>query len=211
MKNQGKCASCWAHAVTAVAEARLKLDTGNITSLSVQSLMDCDKARVCHGCCGGLPERTVQWLTTPHGGVSSTALYPYTSASGVDPTPKCNKAVPNIAKLTGFGVVAGDSKSMLSGNTEYGVMSVVMDSKPLQFYKKGIITNPNCSPTGGNHAVAIVGYGTEGGVAYWKVRNSYGTAFGESGYFRIQRSTGGSAAPCGMSGCVVAATGAAYL
>ena len=157
------------------------------------------------------PNREVQWLTTPHGGVSSTALYPYTSASGVDPTPKCKKSVPNVAKLTGFGVVPGDSKSMLSGNTEYGVMSVAMDSKPLQFYKKGIITNPNCSPTGGNHAIAIVGYGTEHGVAYWKVRNSYGTAFGESGYFRIQRSTGAEAAPCGMSGCVVAATGATYL
>ena len=57
-------------------------------------------------------------------------------------------------------------------------------------------------------AVAIVGYGTDGGVEYWKVRNSYGTSFGEDGYFRIGRT--GNSAPCGMSDCVVAATGASF-
>ena len=49
------------------------------------------------------------------------------------------------------------------------------------------------------------GYGTTTeGVDYYKVRNSYGTAFGEDGYFRISQA---AAEACGMYGCVVAATG----
>ena len=211
VKNQGKCGSCWAHATTAVVEGRLKIDTGNTTSLSEQYLMDCDTTRVCNGCCGGLPERTLQWLansTCP--GIASEQQYPYESESGTDPTTgKCKSSIPLVAKVTGFGIVNGEASSMLSASNEYGVLSVTMDSKPLQFYKSGIITNPKCTSTG-NHAVAIVGYGVDNGVNYWKVRNSYGKQFGEDGYFRIIRSLSGISA-CGMSGCVVASTGAEYV
>ena len=211
VKNQGKCGSCWAHATTAVVEGRLKIDTGTITSLSEQYLMDCDPTRVCGGCCGGLPERALQWLaneTCP--GIAGEQQYPYVSGSGEDPTKnQCKNNVPLVGNVTGFGVLNGDAMSMLSGNTEYGLLGVAMDSSPLQFYKSGIITNPKCSETS-NHAVAIVGYGSENGIDYWKVRNSYGTQFGEDGYFRIER-TADQGAPCGMNGCVIAATGAKYI
>lgn len=53
-------------------------------------------------------------------------------------------------------------------------------------YKGGIYDDSSC--TGRiSHAVAIVGYGTENGLDYWLVRNSWGTTFGEYGYFRIKR------------------------
>ena len=215
VKDQGNCSSCWAHSAIAAVEGRLKLDTGNTTSLSEQYIMDCDKNRGgLKGCGGGLPERVLQWLTKAGKktvGVASAGQYPYVSRSGVDPTKKqCDHAAPLVAQVEGFGTVAGDAQSMLAAATQYGVLSVCMDSHPLTFYKSGIITSPQCSAVTSNHCVAIVGYGTENGQDYWKVRNSYGTQFGEQGYFRIERLSGSPAAPCGMSGCVLAVTGATF-
>jgi cathepsin L len=192
-------------------EARMKLDTGNITALSEQYLLDCNTARACQGCCGGLSERALQWLAGDSGGlpgegqgIASEAAYPYVSESGNDPTSgQCNHAAPLVAKLKGFGMLASPSaESVVSAATQYGVLATSMDAHALQFYKSGIITNSqNCSNS--DHAVAVVGYGTEGGVDFLKVRNSYGTQFGESGYFRISRQ---AADDCGLYSCVVAGT-----
>ena len=39
----------------------------------------------------------------------------------------------------------------------------------------------------GGHAVKCIGYGTEKGVDYWLMANSWGTQWGEDGFFKIKQ------------------------
>jgi cathepsin H len=48
-----------------------------------------------------------------------------------------------------------------------------------------------------NHAVLAVGYGTEDGLDYWVVKNSWGALWGDQGYFKIQRGVN----MCGVADC----------
>lgn len=38
-----------------------------------------------------------------------------------------------------------------------------------------------------NHAVLLTGYGIDNGVKYWNIKNSWGAAWGASGYFKMVR------------------------
>ena len=44
-----------------------------------------------------------------------------------------------------------------------------------------------CLKSSLDHAVLVVGYGSEGGKDYWKIKNSWNTDWGEDGYYRIVR------------------------
>jgi len=52
-------------------------------------------------------------------------------------------------------------------------------------YKSGIYEHKTGEELGG-HAVKIIGFGRENGVSYWLCANSWGAAWGDSGYFKIK-------------------------
>ena len=67
-------------------------------------------------------------------------------------------------------------------------VAVAASSNVFVYYKSGIISSTSCGSYT-NHGVTIVGYGNDATLKmdYWLVKNSWGTWWGESGYFRVLR------------------------
>jgi len=65
-------------------------------------------------------------------------------------------------------------------------VSIEADKSPIQHYKGGIIDSADCG-THNDHAVLVIGYGSDKGEDYWLLKNSWGSGWGEKGYFRILR------------------------
>jgi len=68
---------------------------------------------------------------------------------------------------------------------EYGPLAASMRVEST-LYSWGDFSVPyTCQSTGTNHGVVIVGYQDVGDSGYWIIRNSWGSGFGDGGYFRI--------------------------
>ena len=63
-------------------------------------------------------------------------------------------------------------------------MGIQADSRVFQLYHSGVITDAKCG-TEIDHGVLAVGYGKEGDLEYFLVKNSWGAQWGDNGYVRI--------------------------
>lgn len=61
-------------------------------------------------------------------------------------------------------------------------VAIEADQQVFQFYKSGVFADDACGDNL-DHGVLAVGYGTEDGQDYFKVRNSWGATWGEEGAF----------------------------
>jgi C1A family cysteine protease len=72
-----------------------------------------------------------------------------------------------------------------------GPISVTVDASSIQFqyYTSGIYCDTSCSQSNLNHAMLVVGYGTDEstGVDYWIIKNSWGRSWGSNGYMKMIR------------------------
>ena len=69
------------------------------------------------------------------------------------------------------------------------VVSIYASDRAFMSYRSGVFDG--CSNAGWtNHAVTAVGYGTENGIDYWLIKNSWGPYWGASGYIKIKRGVG---------------------
>ncbi|KAM7520986.1 hypothetical protein LguiB_019948 [Lonicera macranthoides] len=104
-------------------------------------------------------------------------------------------------------VVTIDSYEDVPVNNEKALQSAVANQpvsvaieasgRSFQFYESGIFTG-KCG-TALDHGVAAVGYGTEKGIDYWIVRNSWGADWGEKGYLRMKRNVASPTGICGIA------------
>jgi len=210
VKNQGQCGSCWAFSTTGSTEGAYQIATGKLLSFSEQELVDCAGSYGNQGCNGGLMDDGFKYLEAK--GDALETKYPYTGKTGTCSTSK--SASPSLKKgaVTSFNDVQTDSEPQMMAAVSKGPVSVAIeaDQSGFQFYKSGVFSGA-CG-TQLDHGVLVVGYGTDSGKDYWKVKNSWGTTWGQAGYIMLARGSnktatgrkllggggGGAAGECGL-------------
>jgi C1A family cysteine protease len=176
IRNQGQCGSCWAFSTVASISAAYAKKKGKTPPvLSEQQLVDCSKGD--YGCNGGWPLTACEYAKK---GMMLNSAYPYKAKGG-----SCKYASSKVkTKVASAGYVTKTVAGMKAGIQKYGSLMVALNANKIMSYKSGIVSGSGCS-TSINHAVNAIGWGKSGSKEYWIVRNSWGTGWGEKGYFRI--------------------------
>jgi len=193
VKHQSSCGSCYAFAAVGAIESQVKIKGRNFQALSEQQIIDCDKNN--GGCNGGDQVAAMRYVQSA-GGIMSSSAYPYKAKSGSCKFDK-GKAV---TQVTGYKVASRSVKDMMTTLVNVGPLAIsIYANDAFQKYSGGIYS---CRSSSVNHAVLLVGYGTENGKDYWLVKNSYGTRWGLEGFFKLSRDSG--------KDCGVLVEGASY-
>ncbi|ETN97707.1 cathepsin L, partial [Reticulomyxa filosa] len=168
-----------------------------LNSLSEQQLVDCSTLEGNSGCNGGEMDNAFKYVIRT-GGLCSETEYPYTAANGKCQASTCGTYYDPIVNYTD---VRTRDDTALGDAVIDGCVSVAVQANQFafQYYSSGILTG-ECG-TDLDHGVLVVGYGNINGEKYWKVKNSWGTDWGEDGYILICRQCdkNGKQGECGIN------------
>lgn len=188
--------SCWAFSASGAVEGAYCAKHGVLMNLSEQQMVDCGAPEGNHGCNGGEMDGAFQYIMDS-GGLCSETDYPYTAHKGRCRDKTCN----HVVHVTGFVDVAPKNPEALKAAIVlHGPVSVALEADQLafQFYHTGVF-DASCGKRL-DHGVLAVGYGRDEALQkdYWLVKNSWGPSWGEQGFIKLSRSTGGRAGECGI-------------
>jgi len=202
VKNQGSCGSCWSFSTTGSLEGAYFLKNNELVSFSEQNLVSCDT--VDSGCNGGLMDNAFNWIEK-NGGLCKEDDYPYNSGAGVRgkcTEKKCtivkNSAPTSIVDVSPQPQVKPATVDAMEAAVSKTPVSVAIeaDQSSFQFYSSGVMTS-ECG-TQLDHGVLVVGYGTDSGTDYWKIKNSWGPTWGVDGFIKIEKGNSQKGGQCGV-------------
>lgn len=179
VKDQGYCGSCWAFSATEQVESDAMRVLGSDYILSAEQTNQCTPYRFGGGCNGGLTETAFDYIKSS--GLNTDENYPYTKTTYEGKTGDCTaNAKDNVMSISSYTTIKGET-NMANYVQSTGPLSICIAAEVWNSYRGGILTS---CPGGVDHCVQAVGVdaSTSG---YWKVRNSWGTTWGESGYIRL--------------------------
>merc|ERR1712127_156600 len=180
IQDQGQCGSCWAFSAVAPMENKYCAQNGTLYKLSEQQLVDC--VNLCFGCNGGNAALAFRYWESHN--AMSEASYAYTAKDG-----SCKYSASTAApvKAVSYTGVTANSPDSMKAALQNNIMSVAIqaDQRVFQSYTSGIFTDTSCG-TQLDHATNVVGWGSESGMEYWIMRNSWGTSWGDNGYMKLE-------------------------
>lgn len=209
IRDQGKCGACWAFGAVEAMTDRVCIYFNGTKNFhfSAKDLVTCNSFD--SGCDGGSP--IVAWNEWVSKGLVSGGNYnshegckPYSfppcanhlkNCTDFKPTPACTKSCEKGYKQS-YKKDKKRGSSYYYIETEKTIMAELYTNGPVEAsfnvyedfadYKGGVYQHIKGKLVFG-HAVKLMGWGVENGTKYWLAANSWGTGFGEEGFFKILR------------------------
>ncbi|MCK5055302.1 MAG: hypothetical protein KAT34_01495 [Candidatus Aminicenantes bacterium] len=183
IKDQASCGSCFVFGPTAVVESLYKIETNQPDiqpDFSEQHLLSCANAGNCT--IGGWAPAVLNYIEVI--GFSSETCFPYQAQD--TPCQPCEGWEKSKILISGYSRVTMDveNRSAIINALQSGPIVVWFEVyDDFYHYRTGIYKKVASAKYKGGHIVAMVGYDNPG--EYWICKNSWGTDWGEKGYFRI--------------------------
>lgn len=165
VEDQGSCGDCWVHAATGVAEGQLHILIGSNIEIDLNEL------EISGACNGG-------WPSSAEGTIQSSKI-----GSEVGSYPNYQGAKWSIASHSSISGITSIKAALANGPVT--ACFYVYDDFAAFFYNypTGVYHYDGHSSYDGAHAIVIVSY--DDNSNYWLCKNSWGSSWGDSGYFRI--------------------------
>lgn len=178
--DQSGCGSCVAFGTIGAIESRLKIVSNNPNlnpDLSEAHLFYCG----CGNCCeyGWYPDAAMNFARDT--GIVDEPCFPYYPYN--QPCNLCSNWASRVTKIESWWGKASSTEAMKEALTQRGPFEATMYVYNDFYYYTGGIYRYTWGGYRGGHAVTIVGYDDSKG--YWIAKNSWGTGWGESGWFKI--------------------------
>ena len=173
-------------------ETCFKKLTGVFGDYSEQQMLDCGYGQFgANGCDGARTYAYLAWAAANKIEFTHESNYPYQST---DSTFQCPANLPVYnqgARVSSYYGTPNSNEDLLKKLVhENSAVVASINANTIGEYKGGIYEGCDPSVTKTNHAILVVGYGTENGVDYWLIKNSWGADWGEEGYMKLQRGVG---------------------
>ena len=188
IQDQGQAGTCYSFGTSCAVETALAIKTGILTKLSEQQIVDCSTIKnggPNMGVNGGQIAPTLEWIGKV-GGLCTEQAYPYVSGT-TKVTGTCQKTCSKVSGSAVQSVVnvkpKSDADMMTALSKTVVSIGIQADESTFQLYKSGVFTGKCGSSL--DHAVALTGYGSQNGLDYYILRNSWGQSWGQSGYMLI--------------------------
>ncbi|MBN1232843.1 MAG: T9SS type A sorting domain-containing protein [Candidatus Coatesbacteria bacterium] len=184
IRDQKQCGSCWAFCVMASLEAQIKIfltmDKINPDVSEQYVVSQCYQGGDCGG---GQLYSLAAWLETH--GVPWESCWPYEARNAACNNRCSDWEYTQQKTVQYFAIENGDFEAMKEAIATKGLLFVGMSVyNDFQAYRGGIYECDKNSGYGGGHGVCLIGYNST--ENYWIGKNSWGTGWGEEGFFRVR-------------------------
>ncbi len=187
IKNQGSCGSCWAFGAIAALESAWLISNPKLNSvdLSEQDLVSCcvncwgDPNDPEGGCGGGYMDRTYNYLCGPGAIYESCFGYVADNVECIDTG--CSRI-----SISGWTPVEHDLWALQEAIFEQPIPAAFSVFRDFYYYTEGVyshVERGKPKPPIGGHAISIIGWDNSNACLH--VKNSWGTGWGEAGFFRV--------------------------